>query len=257
MTMSKPPATARRAQRPAAVMLIIAVAAATGCSERRPAPASAAASGGDSVADRGRTAAAPGSAAESLPPVEPGFVRLVLDDFDVFQPKAPKETRSWTAQGATIVCTGKPRGYLFTKQPHADFTLRAELRYPGGASEAEQGNTGILVHIAAPHRVWPVCLEVQGKYVEMAAIKGNGKPNPLDAKQVHDHEPARRQARKPAGEWNSLEVVSRDGRLVSRLNGAVICESEPGSLRAGPIGLQAEDRPYEIRNLRIRDDSPR
>jgi hypothetical protein len=182
---------------------------------------------------------------------------LSLADFDVFQGKTRPKTPTWTADGSILRCTGSPRGYLYSKKPYRDFTLKADLRYPadlaGGESKA---NTGFFADIQQPHRVWPVCIEIQGKYVEMAAIKGNGKPNPLDPAKVHDDEQARLRSRRPLGEWNSIEIIAHEGRFTSLLNGNRISESEPLELSAGPIGLQAEDCPYEIRNLRIRDDSP-
>jgi hypothetical protein len=183
------------------------------------------------------------------------FHSLRLDDFVVFQGKARAATPTWTEEGSLIHCTGKPRGYLYSKKSYHNFTLRVELRYPVVKDvDPAKANTGFFAYITLPHRVWPVCFEVQGKQIEMCQIKGNGKPNPLDPSKMHDDEAARQTARRPIGEWNSIEVISRDGKLSATLNGTKICHNDAAELREGPIGLQAEDYPYELRDLQIREE---
>ncbi len=230
----------------------VAIAAATGlgCSRSPDASPSAARSNAESTA-KPKAGDAPAKAAD-------GFLPLRLADFEVFQGKARPTEPTWTEDGALLRCTGSPRGYLYSKQNHRDFTLRAELRYASSPDlDSANANTGLFVYIKQPHRVWPVCIEVQGKQVEMAAIKGNGRPNPLDPALVRDDEAGRRTARRPVGEWNVLEVDARGGELTTFLNGKKIAVSAPCELRDGPIGIQAEGYPYEIRNLRIKDELPR
>jgi len=199
-------------------------------------------------------ASAQASGGEKGTVTQDGFTPLGLDDFEIFQGKARPNPPTWSEEGHIIKSTGKPRGYLYSKKPYRNFTLRADLRYPPEAPDAAtKANTGFLMYIAPPHRVWPICIEVQGKQIELAMIKGNGKPNPLDPAKVHDDESARQKARRPIGEWNAIEIVSSDGKLTSFVNGVKISENEPVELREGPIGLQAEDFPYEIRNLRVRE----
>jgi hypothetical protein len=185
-----------------------------------------------------------------------GFRPLSLDDFEVFQGKGHPPTPTWSSNGPMIHCSGKPRGYLYSKSAFRNFALRCDLRFPTATPEnSAKANTGFFVYITPPHHVWPVCLEVQGKHSELGMIKGNGKPNPLDPANAHDDDAARQRARKAPAEWNGLEIVSRDGRVESRLNGVPISHNDPCDLRSGPIGLQAEDYPYDVRNLRIRDDA--
>jgi hypothetical protein len=53
------------------------------------------------------------------------------------------------------------------------------------------------------------------------------------------------------GEWNSVDVVSRDGVVEVSVNGVAqnrISGATPGK---GPIGFQLEGTPYELRNVRI------
>jgi hypothetical protein len=192
--------------------------------------------------------------------VEDGFAVLSLGDFDFFygknatKDKAAAKEATWTGEGTTIRTTGKPRGYAYSKASYRNFTLRLDFRFvpPPGATDAaklQASNTGVLVYITGEHKLWPVSLEVQGKQPEMASIKANGG---APTAEIEDDPTAREQARKDVGQWNSLEIVSRDGALTSILNGTKICQIRPGELKEGSIGLQAEDYAVEFRNVRIR-----
>ncbi|MBX3442352.1 MAG: DUF1080 domain-containing protein [Planctomyces sp.] len=184
--------------------------------------------------------------------VEPGFTLLTLADFESF----PADSRGWSMRGPLLVTTGKPKGYIHSRRPYGNFTWRGEYRLlpPEGAPDAarlEQCNTGFMLCIEEPHKVWPKSLEVQGKWVEMASIKGNGGAASLD---VEDDEMVRQAVRRPVGEWNSIEVQCRDGAVVAFLNDWVVCRAAAGELREGLIGLQAENDAVEFRRLRIRED---
>ena len=63
---------------------------------------------------------------------------------------------------------------------------------------------------------------------------------------------ARKKVRKPHKEWNSIEIISKNGAITSKLNGAVICQSEAYELTEGPIGFQSEGAPIDFRNIRIK-----
>ena len=188
---------------------------------------------------------------------EEGFRELSFSDFESFFAKPPKTEAepTWSAVSKAIVCTGKPKGYLYSKEKFKDFTLRLELRFaPSAGSEAKDSkpfdpNSGVMIYITEPHKQWPKSLEVQGRFSELATIKANGgatKVEPTDDATV------RESARKPFGEWNGLEIVSKSGSLTVLLNGQKICESQPSDVSEGSIGLQAEDFAVHFRRLRIR-----
>ncbi len=196
------------------------------------------------------TAVAP----ESLPTiqVEEGFQALSLTDFEPFK----GEAGTWREETGMLITSGNPKGYAHSQKSYRNFTWRLEYRFvpPVGASDAaelDKCNTGFMIHIQEPHKVWPRSLEVQGKQVEMCSIKSNGGAPDLV---IQDDHAARESARKPVGEWNSVEIVSRDGTLSSTLNGVPICTSEAGELTEGRIGLQAELFEVQFRNMRIRED---
>lgn len=183
--------------------------------------------------------------------LEEGFEQLAFADFEAFGAEAD----TWAATDEGLKCSGKPKGYLYSKQPYQNFTLRVDYRFPKPDNVKDEakfkGNTGFLIYVTGEHKLWPMCLEVQGKHVQMAAIKENGGAEPV---KVEDDDAARQQARKPVGQWNSLEIISKDGALAVSLNGTPISKCEPDFLSEGPIGIQAEDHPFEVRRIRLRRD---
>jgi hypothetical protein len=59
------------------------------------------------------------------------------------------------------------------------------------------------------------------------------------------------------GQWNSMDIESRNDRISVRLNGILVAEyaGEPGRPKVGPIGLQLHDQFTfaMFRNIRIRE----
>ena len=226
-------------------LVVVLLALAVGCRQETPAPAPA--------LNGTSTAAVAHEAAITEPPfhLEEGFEPLALADFEAFG----AETDTWAATDEGLKCSGKPKGYLYSKQPYQNFTLRVDYRFPKPDNLKDEtkfkGNTGFLVYITGEHKLWPMCLEVQGKHVQMAAIKENGGAEPV---KTEDDDAARQQARKPVGQWNSLEIVSKDGALAVSLNGTPISKCEPDFLSEGLLGIQAEDHPFEVRRIRVRRD---
>ena len=70
--------------------------------------------------------------------------------------------------------TGKPLGYFATRQGFQDYVLTFEYRYdrPEGLKpDADfRGNSGVLLHINGPAKVWPACVEVQLAQSDPGAI---------------------------------------------------------------------------------------
>ncbi len=183
--------------------------------------------------------------------LEEGFKLLSLADFEAFD----AEPETWSATDDGIRCTGKPKGYLYSRAPHRNFTWKLEYRFDRPKSLTDEskfkGNTGFLVYINGEHKRWPLCLEVQGKHVQAASIKENGGAAPPT---VQEDAAARDAALLPVGQWNRMEIVSKDGAVTAKLNDVVISRSEPNFLSEGLIGIQAEDHPFDVRRMRLRDE---
>lgn len=108
-----------------------------------------------------------------------------------------------------------------------------------------------MLHITEPHKQWPKSLEVQGRFEDLATIKENGGAAKVE---IVDDRTARESARKPIGEWNAIEIISKSGTVTALLNGTKVCESQPSDVTSGMIGLQSEDFEVHFRRLRIRTE---
>ncbi|HLP24270.1 MAG TPA: family 16 glycoside hydrolase, partial [Acidobacteriota bacterium] len=56
---------------------------------------------------------------------------------------------------------------------------------------------------------------------------------------------------RPAGEWNSADIVCREGEISVTINGVAQNRVTGASLHAGRIGLQFEGTPFAVRAVRI------
>jgi hypothetical protein len=161
---------------------------------------------------------------------------------------------TWKVDGKVIQCSGKPAGYFATNQSYKNYSFRLEFKYrrPAGLDDDSkfEGNSGYLVHITGDHKIWPKSIEVQGHNKTAGTIFAISGAKAVKAK---DDAAARKKALKPVGEWNSLEIISKDGALTAILNGTKVCESEPGDVTEGPIGFQSEGAEIHFRNLRIKE----
>lgn len=236
----------------ACVALLIGLAVCcAGCSRGPAAPGLPPPKTGD-VAQSPAAVPAPAEPEPSPFTPEEGFRVLTLADFEHF----PTDANTWSEKNGVLICNGKPKGYAYTREEFTNFTLRCEFRFvpdgaPPDAEAAQKFNTGFMIDIQEPHKVWPASLEVQGRFDEMASIKSNGG---VPALTINDDATAREAARLPVGLWNAVEIVSHDGAISSTLNGLVICTSQPGELKSGKLGLQSEGFTVWFRNLRVRLD---
>ncbi len=159
----------------------------------------------------------------------------------------------------SLAVVGKPVSYLATKVAYENFRLHAEWRWPANA--AKNSNGGVLLHIGSGPTngtAWPVCFQMQlkptragdmlpmngGKFAEKLSTPPEAKTPQLDRTQTASSE-------KPVGEWNSCDIVCRDGTIEVTVNGVLqnkVTACEPAS---GKIGFQLEGTPYELRNVRV------
>ncbi len=174
-----------------------------------------------------------------------GWVRVLAD------PSADAND-VWWVRGDGIYCKGQPNGYLRTAKRHNNYHLHVEWRWP-----ETPGNSGVLLHMDGPDKVWPECIEVQlkagnaGDFVLMngtsLTVDGTDRKDPskqfvLIAKKAATSE-------KPAGQWNSYDIHCQGGSIRCYVNGVLQNEGIAASPATGYIGLQSEGSPIEFRNI--------
>ena len=119
-----------------------------------------------------------------------------------------------------------------------------------GTTSSYYGNTGYLLFVQDHnHHVWPKSIAMGG---EQRVVL---RPVALDARATSSYDiEARDGAVRPLGEWNSIEIVSKDGGVVGFLNGTQVSEvTEHEFTEPGYIGFQLQGYPVEWRNIRIRE----
>lgn len=181
-----------------------------------------------------------------------GFVALVQGDdpaqFDLIgiSPETLK-----IANGE-IKVMGKSNGYFATKSEYQNYVIQFDWRYdrPENLTDDARfdGNSGLLLHIQKPHKVWPRSIEVQLMNADSGhtfAIFGAQFRGSKNAE-------AQKRAIKKVGQWNHLEVTCQDGRITSTINGIEVARGAGAAPDRGHIGWQIEGGPIQFRGIRIK-----
>lgn len=152
----------------------------------------------------------------------------------------------------SLAVAGQPVSYLATTASFENYTLHAEWRWP-----AKPGNSGVLIHIASgpKDRAWPLCLQIQTKNKSVGDVlpmAGATFAEPLDpAAKVPARTHTAPDSEKPAGEWNTCDLVCRDGAVTVSINGVLQNQITKATPHAGRIGFQLESVPFELRAVRL------
>jgi hypothetical protein len=159
-------------------------------------------------------------------------------------------SKTWSATNGIIHCTGRPHGYARTAQSYRDYRLTVEWRFVKVTPRAD--NSGIFVHVQPPDKVWPKGIECQGQnqhqgdliLLNGAAFKGYEPP--AIYRIVPSPEPPHE---KPAGEWNTYEILAAGDHLKVYVNGKLMNEASECSLSSGSIAIQSEGGEIEVRKI--------
>lgn len=140
-------------------------------------------------------------------------------------------------------------GYLRTKKTYKNFTLTVEWRWTKVAA-----NSGVLIHIQPNDTVWPKCFQVQQK-ADAAGdiICMNGLwANECTDKVKFTVPKIKPSNEKPLNEWNTMKIICKNGTLEVFVNGELQNKITGMTAKKGFIGFQAEGKPMEFRNLKIK-----
>ena len=153
----------------------------------------------------------------------------------------------WRVENGVIKCLGKPNGYMRTEQPYHDYKLTVEWRF------IEPGNTGVLVHMALPDKVWPRSFECQGMHRHQGDIwlwdGADCKEPKIEGK--NGFTKTRKSNEKEPGEWNTYEVECRGSTIKIYVNGKLMNTATECNATSGFIGLQSEGAVMEVRKVSL------
>ncbi len=156
-------------------------------------------------------------------------------------------------ENGVVVNTGKIQGYMYTQKKYLNFTLRFDYRFVAPADWTDEdgvvfyGNSGYFLFVTE-HQVWPKGIQIEG-YHRRPLI-----PFAMDTKVKFTEETgATARAMRALGEWNSVEIVSKDGQVRSSLNGVLLYTITEHEFKApGHIAFESEGSEIHWRNIRIK-----
>lgn len=185
----------------------------------------------------------------------PGETRLFngkdLSGWKAVLPDGAKPESTWTVQDGVLICLGQPIGYIRTEEKFTNYVLKLEWRFNPITKKA--GNSGVLLRMQAPDKVWPKSVEAQlqsgsaGDFWNIDEFPMKTVESRLNGRNTkHSHA-----AERPLGEWNEYEIIVDGGRVTLIVNGDVLNEAWDVAELPGPICLQSEGAEIHFRNVRL------
>jgi 3-keto-disaccharide hydrolase len=191
---------------------------------------------------------------------EKGFVPLfdgkTLNGWQLVHGKGP----GYVPENGLLVCPADGGGNLFTTREYSDFAFRFEFKLEPGS------NNGVGIRAPLEGDAAYAGMEIQILDDTDEQYKGKIKPEQHHGS-IYGVVPAKLGFRKPAGEWNSEEIIARGRKITVILNGHTIVDADldsvkdpevlkkhPGLARvAGHVGFLGHGSRVELRNIRIKE----
>lgn len=154
----------------------------------------------------------------------------------------------WKVENGVLICTGdKGHDWLFYKEDYGDFILHVEWRYTKLDGNPRY-NSGIFVRTPPDSSSW---YQVQIGSSSGGYIFGV-QPGEKAPQRFNLQKEMKEQRVKPAGEWNTTEVIAKGKSIQSWINGAVVSELQDCKTPRARIGLEAEGFRIEFRKIFIK-----
>ena len=158
-------------------------------------------------------------------------------------------------EDGVINTLGQPFGYIRTKESYSNFKLHLEWRWTEKPS-----NSGVFLNVQGKEIVFPQCVECQlmhGRAGDIVLMRKGTSITIKDSTYMVTSEENpylgipkfEESSEKPAGEWNTYEITSKDGTLELYVNGVLQNKGTGMSLTEGNIALQSEGGPMQFRNI--------
>ena len=174
-------------------------------------------------------------------------VRLFNDkDLAGWVPSSDALKQTFGVNEGVITDTGQPAGYIRTEKDYTNYVLRLQLRH------IKPGNSGALLRMTGPDKVWPKSIEAQGQSGSIGDIWNIDQfPMKVDPQRTEGRHTVKLHPsnEKPIGQWNQYGIYLNGGDLRLYVNSllqnyATECQEIPGK-----ICLQSEGSPKEFRNI--------
>jgi hypothetical protein len=175
-----------------------------------------------------------------------------FDGFTFFMSGNADPLKTWSVTNGVIHCNGTAIGYLRTLQSYSNYVVTVEWRFLKVTPKAN--NTGVLVHMQLPDKIWPQCIQNQGK---------SGRQGDLfvmSGAECKEHLALGKDANTPValrgepnenaiGEWNTNTTVCKGNDVKAVINGKLLNEITECTVSFGFVGIQSEGADFEIRKM--------
>ena len=160
-------------------------------------------------------------------------------------------------EDGVIHVSGEEFGCLTTRKEYENYRLRLEVKWgtkkwPPRAEEKTPRDSGILMHCVGPDQVWMKSIECQIQERDFGDFfLVGGATIDVDGKTETNRVVRTKDAEKPFGEWNVVEVICDGDAITNVVNGVVVNRGTKASLTRGKIILQSEGAEVFYRNITI------
>ena len=165
-------------------------------------------------------------------------------------------------ENGMIHASGEKFGYIANEESYSNFHLKLEFKW-GTKKYAprlnEKRDAGILYNgdIYDGDKIWPRSLECQIQEGDCGDIWLIDSASVIHADTMTKRQPYHRvvkskDAEKPTGEWNQVEVVVNNGEITYIVNGQLVNKAKNPNPKTGRILLQSEGAEIYYRNVAIR-----
>ena len=179
-----------------------------------------------------------------------------LDNWNIVVDSEDGEPKDlFYVEDGVINTPGEPFGYIRTKESFSNYKLHLEWRWT-----EEPSNSGVFLNVQGKEIVFPHCVEAQlmnGKAGDFVLMGKGAAITVNDSSYLVTSEESRylaipkfeESSEKPAGEWNTYDISSKDGTLELYVNGILQNKGTDMTLTEGNIALQSEGGPMQFRNI--------
>ncbi len=176
--------------------------------------------------------------------------------------KVNNASELFSVENKIIRLYGPKSGYLMSEQSFKNFEMIVVFRWNTDSKFAKKMNTknsGVMYLVPAetPDVLWPKGIQFQikegatGDFVllQEVTLTINGTKTEagksIVSKRFAD-------AEKPFGEWNKLEVISKNGVITQKLNGILVNQGSESTVTEGRVLLQYKGFPIDFRKICIK-----
>lgn len=169
----------------------------------------------------------------------------------------------FSIENGLLHISGKEFGYIATEKEYTNFHLAVEFKwgikkYPPRDADTTKRDNGVCYYMPANAKdtVWPKSIECQIQegdvgdiwLIDHTTITADGMRSMPDS---FHRIVKKKDAEKPSGQWNRVEVIANKGKIRYVVNGVLVNEGEDPSVTKGKILIQSEGAEIYYRKIEI------